>query len=148
MSAEPRGPAPSVEAVAAWLGFPEAAARLREPYARLSRARGLHDRPTRPLDRALDRLASWGRPGLALADAFAARFRKRGPLRRRLVLVLALLEVDPPSGDVLDAPQSGGPWAAVLRAAWAAVVHGMLCLLSLPVVGLVVMRESFGGRDR
>ncbi len=148
MSGERRTPAPSVEVVAAWLGFPESASRLREPYERLSRARGLGDRPARPLDRALDRLASWGRPGLALADAFAARFRQRGPLRRRLVLVLALLEVDPHAGDVLDAPLSRGPLGAVLRGVGAAAAHGILLLLSVAPVAWLTAWEALGRPKR
>jgi len=147
VNAEHLPPAPSLDMMTSWLGFPDTAPRLREAYERLARARGLEARPPRSLDRALDRLASWGRPGLALADAFAARFRKRGPLRRRLILVLALLEADPDAGEVLDTPLSRGPAGAVFRGVIEAVGHVLLLLASIPPMAVLAGWESAtGGR--
>lgn len=45
-----------------------------------------------PVDRMLVALAASGRLGTFVADGHAALFRRRGALRRKLVLLLALLE--------------------------------------------------------
>jgi hypothetical protein len=86
-------------------------------------------------DRALVALARQG-PFLArLADAHARVFAPGCLLRRKLVLVLALLEVSAPGR--VDAPSVRSAPGLVARAAWAGAVFAFLLtvstLLLLPV---------------
>src|SRR5215469_11013096 len=50
-----------------------------------------------------------------IADSYARIFRPNSPLRKKLVLVLGLLECSPPSFEALDAVPSGGFSGAVIR---------------------------------
>lgn len=50
-----------------------------------------------------------------LANTYATRWRKRSPVRRKLVLTLALLECAPPSFETLDRCPAGGGFGAILR---------------------------------
>ena len=74
-------------------------------------------------DGFLIRLASRGPLFTRLADTYASRFARRAILRRKLVLLLALLESTPPSSDYVDTVDR----SAFLRmAAWTAVYLVML----------------------
>ncbi|MCB1282556.1 MAG: hypothetical protein KDB18_13620, partial [Salinibacterium sp.] len=89
------------------------------------------------LDTALVVLARGGPAGLALADVFAARFRRHGVLRRKLVLVLALLECRAEPSKILDVPDGGGAGIVWPRLVLAAVSEALLLVAAIPVVGLV-----------
>jgi hypothetical protein len=52
-----------------------------------------------------------------VADGYARLFDPHGPLRHKLVLMLAILECTPPTHSRLDAPIGGGFCAAVVRLA-------------------------------
>src|SRR4051812_24101719 len=78
-----------------------------------------------------------------LADTYASRFRKHSVLRKKLVLVLALLECSRESFARLDCPDPGGMPAAMLKlASCAALYAGVLALsllLLLPVQGALAL---------
>ena len=79
-------------------------------------------------DRALVALARQG-PFLArLADAHARVFAPGGLLRRKLVLVLALLEVSAPGR--VDTPSVRSAPGLVARAAWTGAVFAFLLVVS------------------
>ena len=71
-----------------------------------------------PFDRLLLTVSTWGPLAARVADSYASRFYKGALLRRKLVLVLALLECSPPSFQVLDAPDSGPRPAVLGKLAW------------------------------
>lgn len=97
-----------------------------------------HPRAARPagdgVDRRLLRLARRGHRWCALADAYARLFRPWGPLRRRVVLALAVLESSPETHGGYDRARPGA-----LAATWLAL--GLLgargLALSLLAVGLL-----------
>jgi len=86
------------------------------------------------VDRMLLSWASIGRPGLALADAYSARLRRDALLRKKLVVVLALLETSS-RGVELDRPLSGGPVGFWARMALRGVIAGLVTLLAFVLIG-------------
>lgn len=101
------------------------------------------------VDRMLLGSARLGGFPAALADSYAARFRKRSPLRRKLVLLLALLESVPSTAQWMDTPGFGGPVLAILKVAVAGALEGLRVLLGLVVFGPVhALTALFGGGRR
>ena len=82
----------------------------------------------------------------ALADAYAARVLPGGLLRRKLTLLLALLETDPATFERIDAPDSGGVASAWLRLIARGASEIGLALLALAIWGplhfMAARRES------
>lgn len=72
-----------------------------------------HFAETTPRETRLVALAAAGRFWCRLADAYAALFEPQGLLRRKLVMLLAVLETCPPYFEVLDRPLRGG-WPGAL----------------------------------
>jgi hypothetical protein len=66
-------------------------------------------------DGFLVRLSSRGCIWASLADSYARIFRTDSAVRKKLILVLALLECASPSFEMLDSVPSGGVPGAVLR---------------------------------
>jgi hypothetical protein len=77
-----------------------------------------------------------------IADAYARFFDPSGPLRCKLVLMLAILESIPPTHRRLDAPIGGSPVPALLRL----VLYGLRSAGSL-LLGVILFtpRRWFGG---
>lgn len=103
---------------------------------------------TRAFDRFLVRCARSGRALARLADGHARIFRPAGLLRRKLVLLLALVECGPEAGALVDTPTRGGPngfvFGALLRLAWFAVLLALGALLFFPARALCAFGD--GGR--
>ena len=98
-----------------------------------------------PVDRVLQRFSSFGRVGLALADAYAARFCRDGLLRRKLVLVLALLETTAPAFETVDRPVSSGPvgfWLRMIGRGASAVALTVAALVIIGPAHLVTRASS------
>jgi hypothetical protein len=95
--------------------------------------------PDGTFDRVALRLAASG-PGVRLADAHARLFAPASALRRKLVLLLAILETASPSFRRVDDPGPRGALRAWLRLAWigaaagAAAVLGSMLLLPVQLV--------------
>ncbi|HEX5070063.1 MAG TPA: NAD-dependent epimerase/dehydratase family protein [Vicinamibacterales bacterium] len=88
--------------------------------------------PRSRFDEVLIRFAGRGPFAARLADSYASLFQPGSALRKRLVLLLAILETHPPFSTQIDrAPGSAS------RAAAGIVAHGMLGALSL-VAGLLL----------
>jgi hypothetical protein len=90
-----------------------------------------------PLDRALLRVAHLG-PGFArAADGYAAAFAKRSLLRRKLVLLVAILESRQHTAVVLDTavPGSRAAWVFTtgFQIAGCALVVGLATLVIVPL---------------
>ena len=76
-----------------------------------------------PFDRFLLRVSARGPRWTWLADSYASRLRKQCGLRRKLVLVIALLECASPSFQILDRVPSGGFAGAALRLAGSSLAY-------------------------
>jgi len=62
-----------------------------------------------------------------LADSYCSIWRKNSLLRKKLVVVLALLECAPPGFEMLDRCPPGGPFGTVFQLGWGAC--GYACSL-------------------
>ena len=74
---------------------------------------------TDPFDSFLIEVSARGTLWTRLADSYARIFRPDSVLRKKLILVLALLECAPPSFEALDQVPAGGLPGTVLRLAGA-----------------------------
>lgn len=94
-------------------------------------------------DRWLVAASAQGPLWAKLADSYAARFARHSMLRKKLVLMLALLECAPPASAYLDAVDGGGRlrlWARLaMRVAGAALalVAGVLLFAPLHLAAAV-----------
>jgi len=86
-------------------------------------------------DSFLVRFAGRGRPFAKLADAHSAWFRPASLLRKKLVLLLAILETSPESYRTIDAPVGGRPAGAFLALA----ATGLSAVLSLVMGSLILL---------
>src|SRR5215471_16799085 len=68
-----------------------------------------------PFDRFLVRFSTRNLLCVHLADSYARVFRKESAIRKKLILVLALLESSPETFEALDRVPAGGMAGAVLR---------------------------------
>lgn len=102
------------------------------------------------VDRLLLAFASIGIPGLALADAYAARFRRAALLRKKLVVVLALVETTAPGFETIDRPLSRGRATFWVRMALRGVVAALLTLCACLLIGPahLVCRMLGSGEER
>ena len=82
-------------------------------------------------DRFLESVAARGPFWARLADTYASRFRKYGPLRKKMVLMLALLECSPGSFAYLDGVDAGGLWGTVVSLTWQALRFASCLLLAI-----------------
>jgi len=93
----------------------------------------LHSRDA--FDLFLVRFARRGRLLTKLADAYAAVAMPSSLLRRKLVLLLAILETCPPYHRILDEPAGGGPVRALARLA----VTGLAAAASLLAAAVILL---------
>ena len=95
-----------------------------------------------PFQMKLARAAARGVFSARMADGYARLFDPYGPLRRKLVLMLAILECTPPTHRVLDAPVGGGFAGALLRLAG----YGLRAVFCTALGTLVFLPQRFFGR--
>ena len=100
-----------------------------------------------PLDRALMQVAHWGPPFTRVADGYAATFARASLLRRKLVLLLAILESRRQTAAVLDTAVAGSrvTWALTV-AVHVAVRVLVTCLAALLIVPLWAWHRVMGTR--
>jgi hypothetical protein len=105
-------------------------------------------RASRPLDRALLRVALLGPGFTRAADGYAAAFAKASVLRRKLVLLVAILESRQHTAAVLDtaAPGSRAAWvfAVGLRVATCALLVSLVMLLIAPLYAWYSLMDAYG----
>ncbi len=77
-----------------------------------------------------------------IADGYSVRFLKQSAVRKKLVLMLALLECAPPSSSYLDA--SRGPAALVLARMCVTAAASLLALVAAVLV-LLPVHWAMGG---
>ncbi len=122
---------------------------IEEQYAKACHARGLaFDEELGCLDRVSLRLARKGRLLSHCADAYCAIFHRAGVLRRKLVVLAAVLEHTSPANEAFDRSPSRGAVRAVLSI----VLQGCSSGLALLIGSLVLLPASLickiGGRAR
>lgn len=83
-----------------------------------------------PMDRVLVRAAAWSPVMARLTDAYARLVVPRSTLRRKLIVLLAILEVSPPFHRTVD----------VVRAR-----SSVLALIGLAVSGVIGVLAAFAG---
>jgi hypothetical protein len=91
--------------------------------------------PLNEFDAFLLRLSSWGRPGLALCDAYTGTLYRSSIVRVKLMITVAILECSPPSFVELDKPESNERWVFVsmfLRIALSAIALFVALLVIAP----------------
>jgi hypothetical protein len=111
------------------------AAYAREKY-RDAHARNALLHATATVDRLLLSVARAHGLGAWLADAYTAVFLKRAVVRKKWVLLVAILESSAPASDFFDTPDSGGRALLLARLAWKGVAFvvglGLSTVLFLP----------------
>jgi hypothetical protein len=111
---------------------------IQQKYEEFYRIRGeFPELETDPLERFLVQFSRRGPLFTAIADSYASRFRKRGALRKKLVLLLAILESVPPTSEYLDLPDTGGRLRIILRLGWYAVTFLAALGAGLLIIGPV-----------
>ena len=98
-------------------------------YHRVSGA--IADLESDRFDRLLVSVSAFGPVFTQLVDSYTARFYKGSAVRRKLVLLLALLECSPPSFQYLDAADSASMSAIVFRMIARAGLYAIALLVSM-----------------
>jgi hypothetical protein len=84
-------------------------------------------------DEFLVQVSARGPAWARLADAYASQLRKDSAVRKKLIVTLALLECTPPSSEVLDRVDAGGPLGAVFRLAMGGMLYALSLVISVAV---------------
>lgn len=121
----------------------EPPAQLLQHYAAACRVHGVAaDAAQSPFDRAALALARRGPMRARMADAFCAVFHRGGALRRKVIIMTALLESAAPSSETFDAPQSPGPLGAFLQLAGAGLAFASAMLAGAFMLGGARLTKS------
>lgn len=126
------------------LGLDPDRAVVRSYRAAIEALPGLHAEG--PRERALLALSRRGAIGVRCADAFAGLFARSSVLRKRLVLLLAILETRAPYSDRIDSALGGPGFLVIarvaLRGTWSVLYLVVGALVLLPVwIALAVRGE-------
>jgi uncharacterized protein YbjT (DUF2867 family) len=123
-----------------------ATAEVRRHYARALAGRGLADPPPARFDRLLLGLAGRGGAGTALVDAYTAFFDRGAPVRRRLVLLMAILENTPEGAAAFDPVPERGAVRAAARLLWHGFAGGLTLLAAAVLLLPLRLVLSRGGQ--
>lgn len=102
------------------------------------------DRPGTRFDRVLLRAARAGRLGARAADSYARFFCRNSLLRKKLILLLAILENSAPSHRFIDGPEVGGRYRFYAR--MSAQGLAFVILLAAGTVVLLPLQALLGRR--
>lgn len=89
------------------------------------------------IDRTLVAVAGYGTLAARVADGYARVFRPYGSLRRRLILLLAILENSPPSAGPLNQSREGSTPGVVAGMAVTLLASGACTLAGIVLLGPV-----------
>jgi len=84
-------------------------------------------------DRYLVRVSAWRPFWARLADTYASVFDRNSAVRKKLVVTLALLECTPPSFEMLDRIDRGGPLGAAVRLGLGAARYALVLIVSFAI---------------
>jgi NADH dehydrogenase len=108
---------------------------IEEQYARAAHVHGLtFDENCSRFDRATLGLARSGRLGARSADAYCGLFHRRGILRRKLIVLSAILEHVAPTNAAFDRVEARGAALTILTLAGYGVVSALSLLLGAAVL--------------
>lgn len=102
--------------------------------------------PPDAVDRMLLGIARTGRLGATLADSYATLLRPGSLLRRKLVLLVALMECAPPTSDLLDHPTARSSAGALARISYEAALSLLTLAVSLVLIGPLHLVAARGRR--
>ena len=114
-------------------------------YQRLCRLDPLSLAPLSLIDRGSLGLARRGSVPARVADAYARIFRPYGPLRRRLILLLAILENSPPSDGPLNAAREGSRAGILVGMVLTLLAGGLALLAGILLLGPLHLGSRLGG---
>ncbi len=130
-----------------YLADVDASAYVLETYSRLLPTADVSPAmQARPIERWQLIIARWGVAPLRVADSYARFFLPRSLLRRRLVLMLSILENSAGSERPLNSAYEGSLFAVILRLAVIGVVSVSCVLLGLLLLGPVHLLSGVGER--
>jgi len=141
---DPDSTARECEALTRYLVGSAPSAYVLQSYRRLRPTAAIAEAP---IDRALDRAVRLGPTTARMADAYARRFRPTGSLRRRLTLLLAILENAPDTWERVGAGTAAGPLAAGARIAGTLLASGIALVAGILVFGPIAL-ASGGSANR
>lgn len=99
--------------------------------------------PRPGLDRALLSCAGRGVPVVAIADAYASIFARTSNFRRKLILVLALLETTAPDYREIDTPASASLGGFLVATTTAVAGLSLRLVVALPWFGTLALLDRF-----
>lgn len=117
-------------------------------YERAWDSAGSRAAATPLIDRALLATARWGSVPARIADAYAKRFRPYSPLRRRLILVLAILENSPSAHEWLNSARTGSVPGLMAGMALSLFASGLCLLAGILLFGPLHVASLSAGRPR
>lgn len=103
-------------------------------YRRAHETRSIDASKATRRERRLVAFAQGGAWSLHLADCYAALFARGSLLRKKLVLLLAILESTNPYSQVVDSPRPGSVIGFFAQAAGLALQTGLSALVAAPLV--------------
>ncbi len=127
-----------------YLARADAGDELRAHYRRAHEAGRCHPVPPDAPDDPVVAYARRGPWQARLADVYASRFDRSGPLRRKLVLLLAMLESIGETNHRLDGPTAGSFAGFVLGAAARGVAYAVMLPAAMLLVGRARKRAGIG----
>lgn len=116
-------------------------------YAEYHSQQGARIAPADPFDRFLLDISVCGPFWTRLADTYASRFYKHASVRKKLVLMLALLECSPGTFEILDRATARGVVSACARLAWGVAVYATSLLIAVVLFLPVRMCKSAAAKD-
>ena len=102
--------------------------------------------PESAIDRRLTRVARAGAPLARVADAYARLFAPNSAFRRKLVLLLAILESSPPFHARIDRTEPRGPVMTIGRLALAGGIGVMAAVAGMLLFGPMHAWARVAGR--
>jgi len=102
--------------------------------------------PSGFFDRALVRFAAQGGRRTRLADSYACLLARKSALRKKLVLLSAILESCAPSHEIFDSVDANPRLVLLARLAGAGVLFLAHLLTALALFGPLQLSQSFRGR--
>jgi uncharacterized protein YbjT (DUF2867 family) len=122
---------------------------VKKAYRQALRVTGMADAPTRPFEAFSLALARKGKVFAGWVDSYSALLHRRGSVRRRMIVLAAILENTPDGGGAFDSPASVGKVPALARLALAGATGcGSLALALVILVPTRLVLALTGRRAR
>jgi hypothetical protein len=117
---------------------------VRAQYVAAHEVAHIADQRESETDLLLVRLARGGPRRAALADAYAAAFARTSTLRRKVILLLAILESAAPSSDWVDTVTIRSRWLLAAHVAIGAALFVLKALVAASLIAALSVRRRLG----